>query len=425
MKKIILVVVIFAVVAVVGMPYIIGTVAQSETEKLVEQINHDNKGVIYTEITKYERGFKSTQSSFKLRFTASGDETEILVNCDGAHGVISYAYECKIDSLGQYKVFIDTYLQGTDPLSFVGNVSAFGSFEQQINIDAIESIEVDGDKVSSEGGFINIESNIELNGYKIEGNIGASEFSSDDAQLKMTSVKMNADVDVADDGLQLGELGLLASNFIYSIDNSTVDVKDFQLEIETKASGQSIGFNYGIDAKDLTIQSEKTFPPIKKAVINFSGNGFDRASVAQLTKLLQEMSEEENITPEQQALFMPAVEGLMKKGLGLKLNADIDFDKEQMTSQFDLNLIDDATITDFSAVLFNPESLLDKLTLESNLFLPDVLLDFDNSLATTVENSPVFQREGSGFKNALVLKKNDISLNGEKLSFNELLDSAL
>ena len=421
MKKIILIVIVLAVAGVVGMPYVIGKVAQSETEKLVEQINHDNNGVIYTEITKYERAFKSTQSSFKLRF----DETEVHVNCDGAHGIISYAYECQIDSLGQYKEFIDTYLQGKDPLSFVGNASAFGSFEQRINIDAIETIEVDGDKVSSDGGFINIESNHKLSGYKVKGNIGASEFSADGALLKMASVKVNADVEVADDGLQLGELGLLASNFIYSIDSNTFNVKDFKLAIETAASGESIGFDYGINAQDLVIQSEKDFPPIKKAIIKFSGNGFDRTSVAQLTKLVQEMSEQEEITPQQQALFMPAVEGLLKEGLGLKLDVDINFDKEKMASQIDLKLIDDATITDFSAVLFNPESLLDKLTLESDIFLPDELLDIDSSLATAVENNPVFQREGSGFKSDLVLKKNDISLNGEKLTFNELMNSAL
>lgn len=424
MKKIIIIVIVLVAAAFIGMPYITGKVAQSETEKLVERMNQGNQKYGYSEIVKYERGFRSTQSSFKLLFPLDGDELEVLYSCDGSHGVTSYAYECQIDSFGEYQAFVAEHLQGNDPLSLTGSVSAFGSINQKINIAPIENIEIDGDTMSSEGGFVNFETNRELSEYKVDGDIGASKFSIDGAILNIASGKLNGDIEVADDGVQLGEFGLVASGFIYSINSYTLEVENFQLDTATTGNGQNIEIDYTVKTQNIDIKSEKNFPSIKKAVINLSGEGFDRASIAKLTKLVQEMSEQGDITPQQQAVLIPAAEGLLKKGLGLKLDVDVDFDKDKMTSVFDFKLIDDATITDLSAVLFNPESLLDKLSIESNTFLPDTLLAIDNTLATTVENNPMFNRKGNGFSSELVLKKDNMSLNGEKVTFEELMNSA-
>jgi len=111
--------------------------------------------------------------------------------------------------------------------------------------------------------------------------------------------------------------------------------------------------------------------------------------------------------------------------LGLKLDVDVDFEKDEMTSKIDFQLIDDATITDLSAFIFDPVSLLDKLSLENSIFVPDTLLEFDDSLAVTVQNSPMFNRKDNGFKSELVLKKNNMSLNGEKITFDELMNAIL
>jgi len=425
MKKVIIPIVVLVIAAFIGMPYITGKVAESETNKLVDRMNQGSQSYGHTEITKYKRGFRSTESSFKLLFPYAGDEVEVLYSCDGSHGVISYSYECQIDSLGEYKAFVDTYLEGSDPLSVTGSVSILGSIEQRINLDAIEDIQTDGGKLSSKGGFVSIETDPKLKNFKFDGDIGSSEFSVEDVMLKINSVELNGDIEIADDGVQLGEADFVASNFIYSKSNSTLEVKAFEVDTETTGNNESIAFDYDISAQNVVVKSDKEFPPIKKAVINLTGKGFDRTSVAQLTKTLQEVSEQGDFTPEQQAVLIPAAEGLLKKGLGLKLDVDFDFDKDEMTSEIDFKLIDDATITDLSAVVFNPESLLDKLSLENSVFLPETILEFDDSLAATVRNSPMFNRKGNGFKSELILKKNDMSLNGEKVTFAELMNSAL
>ena len=425
MKKITLLLAVLILAAFIGMPYITGKVAESETNKLVAQMSQGNQSNGYAEITKYERGFRSTQSSFKLLFPYADEEVEVLYSCDGSHGVISYSYKCQIDSLGDYKVFVDTHLEGSDPLSLTGSVSVLGSIKQRINLDVIENIEADGGKISSEGGFVSIETDPELKNFKFNGDIGASEFSVENVMLRIKSIEFNGDIESADDGVQLGEASFVTSNVIYSKSNSVLEIKGFKVDTKATGNRESIAFDYDMSAQDIVVKSDKKFPSIKKAIINLAGKGFDRSSVAQLTKTLQEVSEQGDFTPQQQAALLPAAEGLLKKGLGLILDVDVDFEKDEMTSKIDFQLIDDATITDLSAFIFDPVSLLDKLSLENSIFVPDTLLEFDDSLAVTVQNSPMFNRKGNGFKSELVLKKNNMSLNGEKITFDELMNAIL
>jgi len=425
MKKIILIlVVLLAVVAFIGMPYITGSVAEKETRKLIEQTNQQSSSFAYTEIVKYNRSFKSTEASFKSLLSSDGDETEVYYSCNGSHGVTSYSYRCEIDSFDEYKVFVEEYLQGKDPLSLTGSVSVFGAIHQRVNLDKIEPVKIEDGTLSSAGGFIDIETDQSLSGFKLEGDFGTSEFSDDEGSFKINSIKLNGDIDVADDGVQLGEFDFIASKFFIQAEDSVVEVEAFELDTESTGNSKSIAFEYAIKTKNVNIQSpDADIPAIKEAKINFSGEGFDRASVAQLTKIFQEMSEQGDITPQQQAVLIPAAEGLLKEGLGLSLDIDVNVDNDKMTSTTNLKLIEDATITDFSAVIFNPESILDKLAYDSSSFIPSSMLSLDASFAPIVENSPLFIQKGDGFKSELVLKKNNMSINGKKVTFDELMGS--
>ena len=105
MKKIVITGAVILVTAIVSMPYVMGVVAEKATRNIVSNINQDSAIYGNTEITDYQRSYKSTQSSYKYSPPSSFADIgwnfgDIEYKCDANHGVFSYTYICKLASNG-------------------------------------------------------------------------------------------------------------------------------------------------------------------------------------------------------------------------------------------------------------------------------------------------------------------------------------
>ena len=422
MKKTIFALVVVFIIALIAMPYVTGKVAHSETEKLVDRMNQDTAQFGYTEITSYERSYKSTQSSFKYLSPLGDDELEINYSCGGNHGVLSYAFECKIDSFEEYQEVVNKYLEGQDPLSVSGAVSVFGKIKQKVMLDAIQAKGTGGESVSFEGGDFDVTTNKGLNSFLVSGKLGALNILESNGNVSLDGSTLNMDIDVADDGLQFGNGNINIDKLkVIAEKDNTFQLAKMNLAFSAKENGDNIDFNYNVSGEGVETASDANRLSLDKVFLKFIVNGFDRSSAVKLNDIVKDISEGGDVTPQQQAVVISAMEGTLKKGLNIKLDVNANAQKEEFVSNLDIRLIEDSTLADFSTVLYNPESILEKMNLSVTANIPDSFLPYVGPLAFVIPTSPLFNRQGEVSKTDISLKKNDISLNGEKISFQELI----
>jgi len=93
MKKLIIGMSAVAAAVVVGVPYLTGKVAEDKSKELVDQINASASHLGTVEVLDYQRGFRSSTSDYKYRFSKPYQELtkleEIEYSCDIGHGINS------------------------------------------------------------------------------------------------------------------------------------------------------------------------------------------------------------------------------------------------------------------------------------------------------------------------------------------------
>jgi len=118
---------------------------------------------------------------------------------------------------------------------------------------------------------------------------------------------------------------------------------------------------------------------------------------------------------------LPVVERLLQKDLSLAFTLAVDYQQQNAKAELTAMLIDQLSLADLSAVMFNPASLLDKMEVATSTVLPDSVVSLNPALAQKLQNSPIYERQGEPYKSSVILKKDDNYLNGESIEFNELL----
>jgi len=141
LKKIIILVLVIAAVFIGG-PFYSGKVAETETMKLVEKMNQSSTEYGSTEVLKYDRGMRSTSARYKYTPPAAfaaftKDFGEIVYTCDSSHGITGIDYTCSLEGESVYSKFVAENLDGKDPLSVYGSISAFGGISQTIALDEV------------------------------------------------------------------------------------------------------------------------------------------------------------------------------------------------------------------------------------------------------------------------------------------------
>jgi len=431
MKKIIIIPVVLLVAAFIGMPYIVGKVAEKASYEIVAKTNQDSDIYGTTEITEYQRSFRSTKSSFSYSPPDSFTELgwvygDIKYQCDGSHGVLSYSYSCNLLQVGQYVEFINEHLNGIDPFSIEGQISVFGKITQLIKVDSF-SIEEDDGKLEFKGASIESITDGKLRDYILDGEFKGLVFSNDETQGIIEKSTLSGDIYITDDKLQFGDIKIDLNKIDLKSEqgNKHLIFKNVLVTTSSKEKGENVDVNLQFDANKLSITENQVSHDIDNFELGLELTGLDRNAVVELNEISKELSTNTELTPEQSLQFLPVVEKLLKKGLILSFDIKTDYQGETAYGDLNVNFIDNMTLAESSALMFNPESILDKLIVKSTTKIPNSIIVTKPELKFLLEESPLYKAAGSGFESSIVLEKDNVSLNGDSIDFMELLGTVM
>jgi len=423
MKKTIAVVGILVVGLVVGMPYVTGMVAEKTLKKAVVNLNQNKQNGV-SEITKVDRGFRNSNYQFSWTPPALlGPEfaelfgSKIEYSCDAKHGMLAINYDCQFDNLESYTEFVKEYLGGKDPLSVTGKVSLFGEVSQEIALDAF-SVNEDGESLKVRSGLISILTDANFGEYLIDGEFGGVVVNTPGSNVDIGKMTMDGDIRLEEDGLQTGVFELGFSK----LESEEVSMKGGKIKASSQLNNENVDFDYLLSVDQLQSQAAPQPVELDNLKLQFIGNGLDREAMSELNNQMKEIANQgAEMQPQQMTALLPIIESLLKKDLSLWLNMAVDYQKQPMKTDIAMTLLEDTTIAELSVVAYNPEALLDKMQASINMNLPNSVVESVPAFQYQVQSSPLYKQVGDAYQSSLVLQKNNIKLNGESMSFQELL----
>lgn len=437
MKKYILISVVLAIAALFGMPYLVGVAAQKETTAVVVNLNEKINGHGHFEVVSYKRTYRETESSFRLYLPDFFEsEIDITYSCKGQHGIISYAYDCLVDSYGSVQELIDEHFEGKELIALDGKIVLLGTLKQRFVIDAFNK-STDEQTVNFEGGEIKIETTRDLKSLKIGGGIGSFFI---DYQGDKTSFK-SFDIDGyfydAGDTLDFGELEISASDFNnITKEQGELAIANVQLTSSLNERGETVEFNFYLKANDLISIDEdkngdedKNERDVESLDVSFKVKKINRKALIKLNKLIKTISSAGD-DPEERSVgamlaLLPTVESFLTQGFGFSLNVDATEKPDRLLTSVDFELNDELSFIELSAVIYAPETILDKINLTSETILPDSFIDLDTDFEKYIAESTFYERVGNGYKNKFSLKNGNITINGKEKSVEQFISKVM
>ena len=153
MKKVIIAVCAVAVVAVASMPYVNGILMEKAMRQAFQKTNemYGDTGLGYSlQITKYERGYSTSDVEWEVRF----DQFKALYKIDkiiftdhAKHGLTSVVSTTSLDKNPWYEKLINDKLQGEDPLHISTKYGLLGDIESTVSVDSF-TIEAEDETIN-------------------------------------------------------------------------------------------------------------------------------------------------------------------------------------------------------------------------------------------------------------------------------------
>lgn len=433
MKKIVIAIAVIGGAAVAGAPYITGAMAESETRKLVAEFNKKSDEYGVTKIVSYERGFRSSTVAYEyqlptgLAALTEYDET-LKYNCDYAHGMTGIEYSCDLSSNEGYKKFIDQYFSGDDPISITGGISAFGGFTQEIASKAIDKKMDDGTVLKLAPSNITLASGSDFAAFDSVANFGALEISASDGSLNMEPSNMVFNMKPTELGLYEGDYRMQVGNLNF------VDKQQRTVMEGVEISGASTERGDKMDST-VTLTMKKMEAEGGQAValddVSFSLDllGVNSQALLEYQEFLRTMQAEmfanagaggePEIDPNLMMAILPIMEKMLDKDLNLKMALSGKLMGKQNSADIDLKLLEKTSFAQFSAFMFNPESVLKNLDIKLNGSLNKELVEGHPMAGAIIGNSPLFSAEGDNYQTQIKLGA-ESQVNGKTVTFQEL-----
>jgi len=428
MKKIVIVVAVICTAVFIGMPYITGLVTEKTLNKMVASVNQQQHQYGISEIIEVNRGFR--QSTYKFRWTLpimpeefinfTGESIEY--GCDAKHGLIAITYQCQFDELQGYSDFINTFLEGRDPLSVTGKVSLSGEISHAIGLQAF-SVDRDGESMGVQAGKLTMITDAKLDRYRFDGEFGGLKFKDSEVTLELDSVKVEGDLRVEEDGLYNGVAEFSLANIEVLEENAQhVLMNGLKMKAVSQINNENLNLNYTLDVEQLkTRQATQNFD-FDQLKLNLNADGLNRNGVAELNKQLTSIANQGADVPAQQmAVLLPILESLLKKGLLLRLETALDHDQQSFKADIATKLVNDLTLVELPLMVYNPEAMLDKMQASADIQLPNSIVNKVPGMQQRLQANPLYQSTANGYQSSIILQKNNIKLNAQTINLNELI----
>lgn len=430
MKKLIIILLLALSILFFGAPYFTGKVAETETLKLVDKINQSSTEYGTAEVINYDRSWRSTSARYKYTppaaFAAFFEEFgEIIYACENSHGITGIDYTCALEGESVYSKFVAEKLDGKDPLSMFGSISAFGGITQTIALDEIKDIDVDGTILNLPKAQISVDTDTNGSNFKVNGGSDAFEMQGGGQNLSVGKMVIEGDFEKITGSLFTGDM-LVALDHVNMVSPlGETSFKGLSVLSDASEHGDTLSSKVKFSAKEV-IAAGLPFKTVEDIDFGLDFVGLDKQSVIEYQEFAQQMQRdtlssldgrtEPQLNP---AELMPILEGMLKEGLEISSKINAKLDGKPNNIALDLKLLDSLTLAQMSLFMTNPDDALKKLDVSLDASLDKTLVDTQPMAAAFIAQSPLVAAGSDDYSLGLKLGEN-IELNGKKMSFSEL-----
>ncbi|MBE1275809.1 DUF945 family protein [Enterovibrio baiacu] len=417
-----------AVALVVIWPLASGHVGQSIYEREVEQ-SQSPYAVITNE--SYDRGYLSSDVVTKVSLVGSAKEqleldgipTSYVLNSKVSHGFFSIGTESVLEMTPELKVLTDKlWPNGESPFTFQSETAISGKTDYTMSLAAIDANE-DGVKIASTPLVVNgtmdkagvISFTMNMDSFGFESDYGE--------KAQITNVTGSGQGELIDD-IWVGNQKINFGRFdLDNQDGLPATLTNFSIEVKnllTSVSGvdvktaeaDDLRFNNEnlISLEKFEVKDELTLNNLKLG-LNF--DALDYTAMTTLATVADAMGEEPS--PEEMEQMITALDALVDKGLGVKLNPlEIDTPEGQIDANLDLQVASGLT-----SVSQNFQALPSKISGELNLSAPSAYVQGVPELSNMAQNLEqygfVSQSENMVKLNAKIEGDQLVSPTGQKI----------
>lgn len=433
MKKIIIVAVILILALLVGAPYVTGKVAETETRKILEVISQDPTLYGEAEIVSYERSYFSTSANYTYSlppvFAAMTNSVEpIEYSCDSKHGVIGIKYVCQLKGDTAYSKFVAEKLGGNDPFSMHGTVSIFGNITQNLELDAIQDLDVDGETINTPHALISLTTDKDMEYFEFTGKTGEFNFDNEQGKLNMSELTFDGNLTSIAPYVYVGDMDMNLDKLSIKDENQDISLNGFSFTSETSQNGDNIDSE--VNFKLASVNSPNPlFSSIENVDMKMDLNGVDTQAFSEYQAFSMKMQRdvlssvesgnEAQMDPNMMLQILPIMEKMLKSGLEMNLDLSTKLDGANNSIRLDSKLLESLSFTEMTMFMTAPEQAFKKLNVKLNADFDKSVVDSQPMFGGFISQSPLVKQVSDSYK--VDLKLGDtFELNGEQVTVEEL-----
>lgn len=391
MKKLLIVLVCLAVVCAAGLPIANGIIMEHTIKSAVEENNNTAAKAgtdIKIKILEYDRGLFSSRVKCSIESPngfPGNDKEELVLVSQGKHGFFSVESQTSFEENPWYTQFLNTYLDGKNPLSIQTRFSITGTMDSKIHLDAF-SIEDQGKKVdihtlnfdlSTGKGFETLKSRGQWEGLSQGSELimGPISFTSD--LYRLTGMIWAGKNTLSIEHLKIDDgksEPLDVSNLTMDFDTSTSeDKKTMAMTMDFHVSRIELGekplsdWACTLKLKQINTASFEQLMVLYSDIMARTGQSLENAggNYGDFQEALKD--EVARNTPQ----LMSSLKDLLKKNLGIEIaGLDIELPWGKVTGNLDLSLKKDLDPSTIFMFAMQPEQLFSFFNLDTQLSLP-------------------------------------------------------
>ncbi len=428
MKKLTFAIIIIVAI-LIGAPILTGKIADTQIHTLIKQLNTDPIQNGSNEILSYDRGLFSTTSLYRytppIQYASLLTQGFLDYQCDIDHGVISIDYFCNIVNNVEYTNFINESLNGKDPLSMNGKVSAFNGLTNTLSVDEINDLQLQGDNTSLSFAKteITITTDKNLSNYAIHGESPRFKLTSGTESMSIDQIELGGDIEALEGGLYTGDINLTIDNVELADVDKRVAIQGFKSTTRADQNDGNIDSRTNVSINHMTL-ANSPFNILEDLAFELSVNGLNKQALIDYqafskklqNQMLNANTPSSDINPME---MVPVIESMLVKDFNIGFNLSGDLDSRSNSSKLSINLLESLAMTDAMAMVYAPQETLNKLNISFINSFHAETVNADPKLAASVLNSPLFEQSSDRYNMTIKLGSEN-QLNGEPISIEEL-----
>lgn len=393
MKKLLLVLICLVVICAGGLPIANGIIVQRTIKSAVAE--HNTKAAkagtnLKIKILEYDRGLFASRIKWCIENPQgfSSDMGQLVLETQGTHGFFSVNANTNLQENPGYMEWMNTHLNGEDPLSIQTRFSLTGAMDSTMRMNAF-SIEDKGKKIdfhalnlkiSMGKAFKTMEAKCEWEGLS-QGN-----------EIVMGPVTFTSDLYQLTDMLWAGKNTLSLTQLkINDGKSDPIDLSGLTTNFETRAAGNKKSMTMTMDFHlDRIELGDK---PLSDWTATLKVKQIDTAAFEQGILLYSKMMTQTGQQLEKSGAYpgdfqrmlkesiarntpqlMSVLKGLLKKDLGMEItDLDIDLPEGTITGNLELSLKKDLDPSNILVFAMQPDMLFSFFNLDAQLGLPYAL----------------------------------------------------